>query len=107
MHRMLAGAAAGLQHVAGFAVKIPLQHGPDRLMVAMKRLRIKPAVRLDGAAILAEFDDILRHPGLPSRACGTALVLCAAAGILTAFCGLETPDCQKMAFVLFTTYIFS
>ena len=51
--------------------------------------------------------NLVNEAGLPSRACGTALVLCAAAGILTAFCGLETPDCQKMAFVLFTTYIFS
>ena len=64
MHDVLAGAAAGLQHVAGFAGEELLQHRPDRLVVAMERGRIEPAVRLDRPAILAEFDDIFRHSRL-------------------------------------------
>ena len=44
MHHMLPGAAAGLQHVARFAVKEPLQHGPDRRMVAVESGRVEPAV---------------------------------------------------------------
>ena len=58
---MLAGAAAGLDHVAGFAGEKSLQHRPDRLMVAVKRRRIETAVGLDRPAILAEFHDILSH----------------------------------------------
>ena len=61
---MLAGAAAGLQHVAGFAGEELLQHRPDRRMVAVERRRIEPAVGLDRPAILAEFHDIFRHRAL-------------------------------------------
>ena len=58
---MLAGAAAGLDHVAGFACEIALQHRADRLMIAMKRRRVEAAVRLDRPAVLAELDDVLSH----------------------------------------------
>src|SRR3981189_1373259 len=61
---MLAGAAAGLDHIAGFAGKEPLQHGADRLMVAVKRGRVETAVGLDWLAILAEFHDIFSHDAL-------------------------------------------
>jgi hypothetical protein len=36
MHHMLAGAAAGFQHVAGLAGEEGLQHRPDRRVIAMK-----------------------------------------------------------------------
>ena len=61
MHHMLAGAAAGLQHVAGFAGEEFLQHRPDRRMVAVERRRVEPAVGFDRPAILAEFHHILSH----------------------------------------------
>ena len=61
MHHVLAGAAAGLDHVAGFACKKWLQHRPDRLMVAMKRRGIETAVGFDRPAILAELHDKLSH----------------------------------------------
>src|SRR6476659_9829289 len=38
---MLAGAAAGLKHVAGFPLKKWLQHRADRLMVAVERRRVE------------------------------------------------------------------
>ncbi len=63
---MLAGAAAGLQDVTGPAGEGFLQDRPDRLVVAVERRRIEPAVRLDRPAILAEFDDIFRHETLQS-----------------------------------------
>src|SRR5712692_3560200 len=58
---MLAGTAAGLDHVAGFPVEKRLQHRPDRPMIAVKRRRVEATVRLDRPAILAEFDDMLSH----------------------------------------------
>ena len=61
MHDVLAGAAADLDHVAGFAGEELLQHRPDRLMVAMERRRIEPAVGLDPPAILAELHYKFRH----------------------------------------------
>ena len=65
MDHMLAGAAAGLDHVAGFAGKKLLQYRPDRLMVAVKRRRVETAVRLDRPAVLAEFHDKFSHGVLP------------------------------------------
>ncbi len=65
MHHMLTGAAAGLDHIAGFSGKKPLQHRPDRLMIAMKRRSIEPAVGFDRLAIPAEFDDKFRHRNAP------------------------------------------
>jgi hypothetical protein len=62
---MLAGAAAGLDHVTGFVGKELLQHRPDRLMVAVKRRGIETAVGFDRPAVLAEFHDIFRHGILP------------------------------------------
>ena len=64
MHHMLSGAAAGLQHVAGFTGEELLQHRPDRRMVAVERRGIEPAVRLDRPAILAEFHHKLSHDTL-------------------------------------------
>src|SRR5882672_10445777 len=58
---MLAGAAAGLDHVAGCAGEIALQHRADRLMIAMKRRRIEAPVRLDRPAIPAELHHIFSH----------------------------------------------
>src|SRR5580692_4092855 len=58
---MLAGAAAGLDHVTGFAGEELQQYGADRLMVAMKRRRVETAVRFDRPPVLAEFHDIFRH----------------------------------------------
>ncbi|MEY9509865.1 hypothetical protein ABIF16_000596 [Bradyrhizobium elkanii] len=62
---MLAGAAAGFQHVAGLAGEVVLQDGPDRLMVAMVRRRIEPTVRLDRLAVLAELHHEFRHRASP------------------------------------------
>src|ERR1700716_202790 len=62
---MLAGAAAGFDHVTGFAGKEWLQHRPDCPMVAVKRRRIEATVRRDRPAILAEFHDIFSHDILP------------------------------------------
>ena len=58
---MLAGTAAGLDHLAGFTGKLPLQQVADRLMVAVERGRVEAAVGFDRPAILAEFHDIFRH----------------------------------------------
>src|SRR5882757_7057715 len=58
---MLAGAAAGLDHVAGFAGAIPMQYRADGLMIAMKRRRIQAPVRLDRPAILAELHHKFSH----------------------------------------------
>src|SRR5271168_2199075 len=58
---MLAGAAAGFQHVAGPSGEEFLQHRPDRLVVAMERGRVEAAIRLDPPSVLAEFNDIFRH----------------------------------------------
>ncbi len=73
---MLAGAAAGLDHVTGFAGKELLQHRPDRLMVAMKRRRVEAAVGFDRPAVLAEFHDIFRHGILPVWWVAEAYPLC-------------------------------
>ena len=51
-------------HVAGFAGEEFLQHRPDRLMVAVERRRIEPAVGFDRPAILAEFHHIFSHVSL-------------------------------------------
>jgi hypothetical protein len=64
MHHMLAGAAAGLQHLAGFAGEECLQHVPDRRMVTVERRRIEPAVGFDRPAILAELHHKLSHLNL-------------------------------------------
>ena len=61
IHHVLAGAAAGLDHVAGTISEIPLQHRPDRLMVAVERRRVETPVGLDPPAVLAKFHDILGH----------------------------------------------
>jgi sulfur-oxidizing protein SoxX len=62
---MLAGAAAGFDHVTGFAGEEWLHHRPDCPMVAVKRRRIEATVRRDRPAILAEFHDIFSHDILP------------------------------------------
>jgi hypothetical protein len=62
---MLAGAAADLNHIAGFPDEESLQHGPDRLMVAVKCRRVEPAIGFDWPAILTEFNDIFSHARLP------------------------------------------
>jgi len=58
---MLACAASGLDHITGFAGKEPLQHGTDRLVIAVKGRRVEPPVGFDRAIILAEFDDVFSH----------------------------------------------
>ena len=73
---MLAGAAAGLDHVTGFAGKELLQHRPDRLMVAVKRRGVETAVGFDRPAVLAEFHDIFRHGILPVWWVAEAYPLC-------------------------------
>jgi hypothetical protein len=62
MHYVLAGAAARLQHVARFAGEMLLQHGPDRLVVAMECRRIEAPVR--PGPVAAKFDRMLSHAGL-------------------------------------------
>jgi hypothetical protein len=61
---MLAGAAGGLDHVAGFAGEKPQQQGPDRLVIAMERRRVETAVGFDRPSVLAEFHDIVSHVSL-------------------------------------------
>ena len=68
MNDMLAGAAAGLHHITGFAGKEFFQHRPDRLVVAVKRGRVETAVSFDRPAILAEFHHKLSHRNLASTA---------------------------------------
>src|ERR1700712_1613095 len=68
MHHVLAGAATGLQHIAGFAGEECLQHRPDRPMVAVERRRVQPPIGLDRPAILAEFDYKFRHRTLLTSA---------------------------------------
>ena len=63
IHHMLAGTAAGLDHVAGLVREIALQYRPDRLMVAVERGRVEAPVGLDPPAILAKFHDIFSHIG--------------------------------------------
>src|ERR1700739_4208742 len=93
MHHMLAGAAAGLQRIALLACEEPLQHRPDRRVIAMKGRGIEPAVGLDRPAVLAEFHDIFRHLRLRSKKMQRR--------ILPPFAGTDSPDCQNVAFVLF------
>ena len=66
MHHMLAGAAAGLQHIARFPGQELLQHVPYRLVVAVERGRVEPAVSLDRPAILAKLHDVLGHANSPA-----------------------------------------
>jgi hypothetical protein len=66
---MLAGAAAGFDHVAGLAREKRLQHRPDRLMVAMERRGIQTAVGFDRPAILPKLDDKFGHFDAPDY-CG-------------------------------------
>src|SRR6187549_3775348 len=61
MHDVLAGAASDFDDVTGFAGEEFLQHRPDRLMVAVERRRIEPAVGFDRPAVLAQFHHIFRH----------------------------------------------
>src|SRR5258707_12677162 len=123
MHHMLAGAAAGLQHVAGFAGEEFLQDEPDRRVIAVERRSVQPAVGFDWPAILAEFRHIFRHGHSPGglldfadSACknwpawlrcvgriGPLRVHCDTA--LTPSCGAYSPHCQPMAFMLLTPYI--
>src|SRR5580698_3826538 len=60
---MLAGAAAGLDHVTRPPGKVPQQHFADRLVVAVKRRGVETAVGFDPASVLAEFNDIFSHVG--------------------------------------------
>src|SRR5258708_33457131 len=81
---VLAGAAAGLNHVAGFTGEELLQHRPDRLMVAGKRRRVETAGRRDRAAVLAEFHHTVRHAAFsgsylaPTKGLGTEPQTCQA-----------------------------
>ena len=68
MNDMLAGAAAGLHHIAGLAGEEFFQHGPDRLVVAMKRRCIETPVRFDRPAILTELYNKLSHLNLAKTA---------------------------------------
>jgi hypothetical protein len=65
MNHVLAGAAAGLDHVACFAGKKLPQYSPDHLMITVKRRSIETAVGLNPSAIPAELHDKLRHAVLP------------------------------------------
>ena len=65
VHHMLAGAAAGLQHVAGLASQESRKHRPDRLVIAVVGSGIEPPIGLLWPPILAEFDHIFRHDKLP------------------------------------------
>jgi hypothetical protein len=84
MHDMLTGAASDFDDLTGFAGEEFLQHRPDRLMVAMERRRIEPAVGFDRPAILAEFHYKLSHGSLALGRCSleTLLALFQFAGIL-------------------------
>src|ERR1700716_4700417 len=64
---VLAGAAAGLKHRAGFPRKARLQHVSDRLMIAVERRRVETAVGFDRPSVLAEFHDIFSHQTLLPR----------------------------------------
>jgi hypothetical protein len=68
MNDMLAGAATGLHHVTGFACEEFFQHGPDRLVVTVKRRRVETAVSFNRPAILAELHHKLSHLNLASTA---------------------------------------
>src|ERR1700688_4770021 len=75
LHHMLAGAAAGLDHITGFPGQELLQYRPDRLMVAVERRRVETAVRLQRPAVLAELHDIFSHVSprpLQPQACVTS-----------------------------------
>jgi hypothetical protein len=62
---MLAGAAAGLDHITGFAGEEWLQHAPDRLMVAVEGSCVEAPVGLHRPTVLAEFHDKLSHGDAP------------------------------------------
>ena len=63
MHHMLAGAAAGLQHVAGFAGEEFPQDRPDRRVVAVERRRVEPAIGFNRLAGTGEFGTMFSHSG--------------------------------------------
>src|ERR1700730_6334340 len=92
---VLAGAAAGFDHIAGFAGKKPRQHRPDRLVVAVKCRRIETAVGFDRPAILAEFNDIFSHGTLHPPHENTS----------TPSSRTHCLRCQQMVFMLLTAYI--
>jgi hypothetical protein len=62
---MLAGATAGLNGIPRSAGEQPLEHGTDRLMIAMEGWRVEPPIGFKAAAILAEFNDVASHTSLP------------------------------------------
>jgi hypothetical protein len=64
---VLAGAAAGLDCIAGFASDESPQHGADRLVIAVKGRRVKPAVGFGTTTVLSEFDDIVDHGSASTR----------------------------------------
>ena len=58
---VLAGATAGLDCIAGFASDELPQHRADRLVIAVKGRRVKPAVGIGTTTVVSEFNDILNH----------------------------------------------
>jgi len=64
---VLAGAAAGLDCIAGFASDESPQHRAERLVIAVKGRRVKPAVGPGTPTVLAEFNDIFNHGRLSTR----------------------------------------
>lgn len=62
---VLAGAAARFEHVTLPAGEQPGQHGADRLVIAMKRGSVEPAVGFNPPPVLAELHHELCHRHLP------------------------------------------
>jgi hypothetical protein len=85
---VLAGAAAGLDRIAGFPGKMAPEQAKDRLMIAVKGRRIEPPVRFATAATFAKFNDIIGQSRLLYAPLQPALNIC-----------------QPMVFTLLNDYI--
>jgi hypothetical protein len=73
INHMLAGTAAGLHDIPGFAGKEAFQYRPDCLMVTVECRCVETTVGFDPAAVLAEFHDKFSHEILLGFADGQGL----------------------------------
>ena len=67
MDHMLAGPTADLHHIPKASGEMLLQDRPDRLVVAMERRGIEPAIRLDASAVSAKFHRMFSQLRLPEN----------------------------------------
>ena len=107
VNRVLAGAAASLQHVSRFPGKARPQDGPYRLTVAMECRSVQSAVRLDRPLVPAEFRYVIRHQRLQSRARGNLHPFLGCDNILALCRNGYTLHCLPLGFMLLEQRYFT